>query len=334
MGYPKQVYDRAWEQLSRRREDARARTRARREEIKAHIPELDSLERQMAACAAGVARAIVTSPGRAEELTKQLAKESLALQERRRSLLLERGYPADYLEERYACADCRDSGYRGTQMCSCLRSLLRQEAAAQLSSVSQSANCRFDNFSLEYYPQAPVESSGIVPRERMREILEACRRYAADFTPRSGSMLLLGHTGLGKTHLSLAIARAVTEAGYGVVYTPVQRLLDILESEKFSRGADAREQYTESVRFALSCDLLILDDLGTEFATQFSASALYNIINSRLVEERPTIISTNLELPAIEERYSQRMVSRLVCGYQVLKFYGKDIRYIKKTKRI
>ena len=334
MGYPKQVYDRAWEALTRQREEARTLTRTRREEIGRRIPEVGAIEREMAVLAASVARVIVASPDKAEEMTLQLGKNSLALQEQRKALLEKAGFPADYLEQQYGCANCLDTGYRGSQMCGCMRALLQREAAAQLSAVSQAERCGFHNFRLEYYPDKPVDASGVVPRARMAEVAEICRRYAESFSPQAESLLLLGRTGLGKTHLSLAIAAMVTEAGYGVVYTPVQKLLDTLEAEKFARTAETREQYAESTRFVLDCDLLVLDDLGTEFSTPFSLSVLYNIVNSRSAEHKPTIISTNLELPAIEDRYSQRMVSRLVCGYRVLKFYGKDIRYIIKTEQM
>jgi DNA replication protein DnaC len=334
LGYPKKVYDKAWEELERRRRASEDTLRARREEVRRRIPEIAEIERKMASGAASVARTIIAAPEKAEKLTLQLGRESAALQERRAALLLEYGYPDGYLAEKYTCDVCRDTGYRGREMCSCMKDLLRREAAAQLCAVSQSERCGFWNFELSLYPDEPVDSSGVVPRARMAEVLEACKRYAAGFSASAESLLLLGRTGLGKTHLSLAIAAAATEAGFGVIYTPVQRIMDTLEAEKFGRDSSPREQYSESTRTILACDLLVLDDLGTEFITQFSVSTLYNIINSRLVEGRPTIISTNLELADIEGRYSQRMVSRLVCGYQVLKFHGKDIRYIKQARQL
>lgn len=332
MGYPKEVYDRAWEELSRRAENARQRALSRREEIRRALPEIERIERDMAATALSVARVVVLEPSLAEERVAALREENLALQQRRTEMLQSIGFPADYLAEQHGCPICRDSGYVGARMCECLRDLLKKAAYSQLGAVSQAKACGFDNFSLHYYPSQPVDESGIIPRERMEQIYAFCREYAAKFAPGAESLLLLGRTGLGKSHLSLAIARTITELGYGVVYTPVQKLMDRLESEKFSRGEN-REQYLDNMEFVLGCDLLVLDDLGTEFYTQFTAAVLYNIINSRLVENRPTIISTNLELGQIEEKYSQRMVSRLICSYNALKFYGKDIRFIKKQEQ-
>ncbi|MDR2909403.1 MAG: ATP-binding protein, partial [Oscillospiraceae bacterium] len=152
--------------------------------------------------------------------------------------------------------------------------------------------------------------------------------WAEGFNAKSESLLLLGRTGLGKTHLSVAMARAVAMAGYGVVYSSAQRMMDALEAEKFSRDPKAEG----AADIFLNCDLLALDDLGTEFSTQFTAAALFNVINTRLTEGRPTVVNTNLEPVEIEAKYSQRMVSRLICGYRVLRFAGKDIRFIRKKE--
>lgn len=329
MGYPKQVYDQAWQVMDTRARAARERAAARREQALRATPEIAAIEREMAVGATGITKAVVTNPQRAGELIEELAKQNLALQERRAELLKLHGFPPDYLAEQFGCPLCKDQGYVGTRMCGCLKSLLESEAYARLSAAAPVSQCTFENFSLEYYPAA--DQPGGAPRARMGEILAYCRRYADGFSPDTESLLLLGKTGLGKTHLSLAIAATVTRRGFGVVYTPVQNLMDTLESTKFSYDSGKKEEYADHVRAAITCDLLVLDDLGTEFATQFSQSALYNIINSRQVENRPTIISTNLELAEIEQKYTQRMVSRLAGSYKVLKFTGKDIRFIKKT---
>jgi len=213
-----------------------------------------------------------------------------------------------------------------------MASLLRREASAALGRCAPIKECTFERFSLEYYDTAPDES-GISLRERMRDKLGFCQSWASGFTLGSESMLLAGPTGVGKTHLSLAMAGRVSGDGYSVVYTPVQRMMDFLEGEKFARDTQTREKFFGATDGYLECDLLILDDLGTELSTAFTSAALFNILNTRLVEERPTIISTNLELAEIKTRYSQRMASRLIYGYKVLRFGGKDIRYIKKRER-
>jgi DNA replication protein DnaC len=330
MGYSKHIYQRVWEILDGRKQAAREQAVRHREEIHQKIPRIAELERQMARQAAHITRIVVAGSPDVEEKMRELAQANLAVQQERAALLTQHGYPPDYLTLRHFCSHCRDTGYVEQTMCHCMKALLRQEAAAQLSRVSPVGSSTFESFSLDYYPDIPDES-GISPRARMKDVLSTCRHWTDTFSPTSESLLLIGKTGLGKTHLSVAMASCITQAGYGVVYTSVQRMMDMLEAEKFSREATSKEQYRDTMVTYLDCDLLVLDDLGTEFMNQFTGAALFNILNSRLVEERPTIISTNLELAEIEARYSQRMLSRLVCAYQVLRFAGKDIRYQKKV---
>ncbi len=332
MGYSKQIYQRVWEILDSRKQAAREQASRHREEIHQKIPRIAELERLMAQQAAQITRIVVAGAPDVEKKIQELAEMNLAVQQERTALLVEHGYPPDYLTLRHFCPKCKDTGYVEQTMCQCMKALLRQEAAAQLSRVSPVGNSTFESFSLEYYPDTPDET-GISPRARMRDVLSTCLRWTETFSPNSESLLLIGKTGLGKTHLSVAMASCITQAGYGVVYTSVQRMMDMLEAEKFARDT-SKEQYQETLTTYLDCDLLVLDDLGSEFVSQFTVATLFNILNSRLVEERPTIISTNLELAEIEARYSQRMLSRLVCAYKVLRFAGKDIRYQKKIGEI
>ena len=331
MAYPKQVHDKAWDTLVQRREQARTTAAGRRAEIAQKLPELAQLERRMASSAAQITKSVVLAPARADALIAQLAQENLALQQQRTQLLTAAGYPADYLQEKPFCPLCGDSGYIGQTRCTCLEALLRAEAHNWLGNLSTAARRSFADFSLSYYADTP-DASQVIPRRRMGEVLAYCRRYAEAFAPGAESLLLLGQTGLGKTHLSLAIAREVIEQGGGVLYASVQKLMDRLESGRFARDQETRDQYGDNMDIVLSCDLLILDDLGTEFSTAFTNAALYNIINSRLSEQKPVIISTNLDLNGIEERYGQRVASRLFCEYRALKFFGQDVRFLKKMQ--
>ncbi len=329
VGYPKQVYDSVWQILGERRRQSRDGLATRREEIARTLPGVAALEREMAAQAASVTKIIVSDPAAAGARIEELAQANLATQREREALLAGAGYPADYLTERHVCDLCRDSGYVGQTMCRCMAGLLRAEAAARLSRYAPTGSATFGSFSLEYYPDT-ADGGGIPPRAWMADILDDCRRWAEPFAPHGESLLLVGPTGLGKTHLSVAMAAQVTQQGYGVLYTPVQRMMDILEAERFSRGADAKEQYRDATAAYLDCDLLILDDLGAEFMTQFVSATLFHILNTRLLEERPTVISTNLGLEDMGARYSQRMSSRLFCGYRVMLFKGDDIRFRKR----
>ena len=329
MGYPKPVYEKAWTILNGRRDNARILAAERHSEIAKKIPAVIEIERQMAAAAAGITKSMLAAPDKAGEIIESIGNEVTKLQEERAKLLESFGYPKDYLSEKPFCPLCNDKGYINTSMCDCLKDLLLQQAREYLSYSAPAEDCTFSNFKLSFYPDT-VDTTGVNLQKRMGEIYRFCMDYAEKFSPNSESLLFLGQTGLGKTHLSLAIAQTVTERGYGVIYTPAQKLMDRLESEKFSRNAESGAQYLENLDIALNCDLLILDDLGTEFTTSFTSSALYNIVNTRIVERRPTIVSTNLDPQAIEHKYSQRMVSRLMFEYRVLKFLGKDIRFVRK----
>lgn len=332
MGYPKQVYKKAGEELARRREAAHELTEARAREIADKIPEIPKLQREMAETARAVTRIVIASPRDAKRQLDILRDRNLELQRRRGELLEQAGYSADYLAEQSACPKCGGGGYEGSAMCDCFRELLKKEAYAGLSAVSQVKNSSFSDFSLDMYPDSRT-AKGSSPRAHMADVLAFCKEYAGEFSCGSPSLLMIGNTGLGKTHLSLAIAKVVTERGFGVVYTPVQKLTDKLEASKFSYAAEAKEQYARDMENFLSCDLLVLDDLGAEFITQFSSSALYNIVNTRLVEAKPVIISTNLDPADIESKYSPRMLSRLMGGCRALKFVGKDIRFEKKIRK-
>lgn len=332
MGYPKQVFKRASEELARRREAARELGLARAEEIAEKLPEIARIQREMAGTAIAVTKLVMASAGDISAQIEELREKNLELQRRRSEILIAAGYPGDYLAQRKACDKCGGSGYVGHDTCSCFVELLKKEAYAELGAVSQAKNSTFADFRLDYYPLEAGRGE-ISPRAHMSGVFEACKAYADSFSHSSPSLLMLGHTGLGKTHLSLAVAGEVTEKGFGAVYIPVQKLMDKLEAQKFSYAEKAKEQYARDLENVLECDLLVLDDLGAEFTTNFSSSVLYNIVNTRLVESRPTIISTNLEPAEIEEKYSPRMLSRLMGGYTVMKFVGKDIRFVKKMRQ-
>jgi DNA replication protein DnaC len=229
---------------------------------------------------------------------------------------------------------CEDTGYAGPEMCGCLSALLREYAVERLNRLGSGGGapsggtrrlplCRFGDFSPDVYPAARDES-GVSPRERMTHVLAYCRRYVEDFTPMSESLLLRGPTGTGKTFLSLCIAREVTQTGFQVVYGPLQLLLHRLEGEHFGR------EDAGSLDTMTGCDLLILDDLGVEFATPFYTSCLYTLLNTRQLAGLPTIVSTNLGPKQLLDRYGDPIASRIVGGFVPLLFAGSDVRLVKR----
>lgn len=327
MGYSREVYDAAMEILEKRRADARARAAALHERVAARHPRVREIEQEMAQSAIQVARAVLDGRD-VEAAVERIKTQNLALQAELAGILAEEGAGQSDFEPRYHCPRCEDTGYVNGHVCDCLRSLLREEAYRRLSYAGPMQGADFDSLKLEYYPDTPDPRTGVVPRVRMKEVLTYCRCYADDFDTRSPSLLLRGPTGTGKTHVSLAIARKAVERGFGVVYGPAQMLLHRLEKEHFGRAEGSSEE------MMTGCDLLILDDLGAEFSSPFYTSCLYNLINSRMLEARPTIISTNLGQNELMERYGEQITSRIIGTFVPLAFMGRDIRQIKLQQRI
>ena len=251
--------------------------------------------------------------------------KNMELQEQRRAELVRAGFPENYLDDGYMCADCHDTGYIGTKMCDCLTELYKAEQRDSLSSLFKLGGETFDSFDLSYYDDIPAPDTGISPRRSMEIIYETCVEYARKFGGKSMNLFFNGAPGLGKTFLSACIARVVAGNCYSVVYDTASSIFAKFEDARFLRADDPEEARAE-VRRCLECDLLILDDLGTEMTTAFTVSVLYELINTRLITSRKTLISSNQTLHELHRRYSEQIMSRLEGEYQVLTFRGEDIR--------
>ena len=312
--------------LERRRTAAERELAQRREIAYRKIPALEQLEQQIAQSGSAVVGAIGTGQN-ASEYLELLARQNTAAQAEKARLLLEGGFPPDYLKEKHSCGMCKDSGYAGGLRCECFTRLLEGLAYDELNMDTPLEQSGFEAFTLDYYSAAPEPGTGVIPRKIMEDNLTYCKKYAAHFHPGAKSLVFMGPTGLGKTHLSLAIAREAIEKGFTVIYGSAQNLLGRLERERFARFG---EQTDETERALLSCDLLILDDLGAEHATAFSQACIYNIVNTRLMAKRPVVINTNLNSAQLNEAYGERVTSRIIGNYTVLRFFGNDVRQIKK----
>lgn len=319
MAYSKETYKKAEQELAQRRNRALAEREDRHRIAVESVPEILETEERMSAAGLATIKALGMGAVDAKEYIRKLSEINLNAQAQRRMFLKKAGFPEDWLDVHYSCPKCEDKGFVNGIMCDCFKDLLKSLEYEKLCSKLPVGSCRFDNFKLDYYP----DGAGTSPRRRMESVLNYCKTYATDFSRRSPSLLLYGKTGLGKTHLSLAVAGKAVESGYGVIYTSAQNLFNKLEKEKFGRSDGNTEETI------LDCDLLIIDDLGAEFTTQFTVSSLYNIINSRELEGKPTIISTNLTPEQLTSTYSERIASRILSNFVMLYFDGLDIRQIK-----
>ncbi len=318
--------------LEEKRERNAAQQQHRTEQIYRLIPEIRQIDGTMRAQMAEVVRLTLSRTPDLSEKLHALQESNLDLQMRRAELLTEKGFPTDYLDEIIDCRLCHDTGYVNGAVCSCLKKLYNRELTKELSVLLRDGDESFENFSLNYYSDAPDPLTGRSPREAMEAVLAGCRKFAYNFPDVSANLLLRGGTGLGKTYLSACIARVVAEKGCSVCYDTASSALESFERQKFSRNPEEAEAAALRVSRMLSCDLMILDDLGTEMVTPMSVSALYTLINSRLAGKQRTVISTNCPDDELERRYNGQICSRLHGEYLELPFSGTDIRLQKRKK--
>ncbi len=314
------ILARAREQIGHRHADNVAEHYLRQEKIYSQIPEISRIDARLRTQMSELVGLTIKRSADLAGALRALEDESLALQAKKGELLHAHGYPADYLEDIYSCPKCRDTGFMGSTMCSCLTEEYNRQLTAELSTLLKNSSECFEAFDLSLYGEA---------RETMSIVLDTCREYAASFSERSMNLLFQGGTGLGKTFLSACIARVVAQNGHSVCYDTAASALEAFELRKFARDPELAEKAATRVERMLECELMILDDLGTEMLTQISVSALYTLINTRLVEGKKTIISTNLTDAELARRYTPQICSRIDGEFLKLPFVGTDIRKLR-----
>lgn len=258
------------------------------------------------------------------DISKKIAEikdKNITLRRTMHEMLKACGYPEDYLQMHYQCEVCRDSGYHDGVRCECMKKLLKKYTTEEINSHCSIELHDFADFRPEYYSDIPV--NGEIPREKMLSIYENCKNYALHFEADTSSMIFYGKTGLGKTFLSSCIAKVLIDQGWNVVYGSLLKLMRQVEDERFNRTTG------DTMSIMLESDLLILDDLGSEFQTQFTDSVLYELINERINERRPIIISTNLSIKELNKKYNDRIVSRITGCFRPSFFVGNDVRLVK-----
>lgn len=326
MAYSKEIYERALTEIKKRRADAERAAEIRCAELEEKCPDLKYINEKLSGTGAALVRAFSASPEDAAKILKELHRDNAALNKEKKEILSAMGLPSDYLQVHYTCEKCNDTGFYeerddkkgvsyGTKLCSCHIDLLKNLASEEMSLQTPLELSSFDDFDLSFYKDDRETL------EQMKYIFETCVAYSQNFDLESPSLLFYGRTGLGKTHLSLSIANEVIKKGYNVIYGSVNNFFAKIEYEKFSKGND-----TYTLDLLCDADLLILDDLGMEFATSFTNSALYTIINTRICKNLPTVISTNLSPDELRDKYHESIVSRIVGTFETLEFLGKDVR--------
>ncbi len=322
MAYSSEVVQRARARLAQAKEDREAENRQHLAQAYARVPRIQEIDLELRRSMAQAAQAAFLQGSDGRELMERVRDENLTLQ-RERARLAAENFEEGFLDDSPICVHCGGSGYVGSTMCECLRELCRQEQKKEVTILSGNKET-FNQFRLDYYPDRYDPQYGASPRAIMEYNLKTCRSYAFNFSSQGGNLLFNGGTGLGKTFLSACIARAVADRGYSVVYETAAHLFSTLEKARFSPSEDSLR---EAEKFR-TCDLMILDDLGTEMPSQFVTAALYSLINDRILVNKPMIISTNLNIDEIGKRYSPQIASRLH-SFQQMPFAGEDIRVLK-----
>lgn len=330
MGYNKENFRRIRASFATKALRAHEEADLRREEVYRTVPAMRELDASLSSFGVRVMQNAMGDPALAEEGIAALRAENVRILKERRKLLVQNGYTEDYTDPHYECTVCSDTGFTGIKMCACMRRALI-EAGMQSSGLGALMKKQsFENFSLDFYRAKPEE------HRMMSENYRVLREYANGFTieenqPMPQSFLFLGGTGLGKTHLSTSIARVVIERGYDVFYNTAVGMISDFEFRRFGNGIAA--EGTDDTQRYTDCDLLIIDDLGTEVVNQFTLSCLYHVLNTRLNMEKPTIVSTNLMPTELRKVYSDRIASRLMGEFRVVPFYGIDVRKQKIQQR-
>lgn len=321
MGYSRENQIRVREELEAKRRDALAAADARRAQIHRAIPEVALIDEKLASTGIRLMGAALGASG---ESVEAIRADVEAKKARRDALLIAAGYTTDHTNPHFECSLCSDTGYVDGYMCRCMKKRLIMAGYESSGLARLMEHETFDSFSLDYYADDPRAL------ENMRYIYQSMRRYADTFDPRSSkSVAFFGGTGLGKTHLSTAVAKVVIERGYDVVYTGAIGMFSDFERVRF--GNSAGMENGERTERYFGCDLLIIDDLGSEVSNQFTVSCLYDIINTRINKGLPMIISTNLRQDEMRSRYWDRITSRIFGEFVTFMLTGTDVRAKKLT---
>lgn len=309
------------------RDEENAKLQQRRAEIEKKLPEVIELERQIGKLCVELSMSVLREIEDRDSYLKALKAKITDCRVKKSELLVANGYSPEYLSLHYRCGKCKDTGYIGPKKCSCYRQKLIElhYKDSDLSDVLRVNN--FDNFNIEYYSSQRTGEEPESPRKNMEKILSKSLNYIKNFNNTNDNLLFYGNSGTGKTFLSHCIAKELLDNGHFVVYRTAEELIQNLRKIRF-------ENQIEYEKFLLDCDLLIIDDLGTEQINDFSKTELFNLLNKRLLKQKKMLVSTNYSLKDLMSIYSERITSRLLGNFSLFKFYGDDIRVTKNLHSI
>lgn len=306
------------------RNNAQLELEKRKETVYLKIPQIKEIDEEISKISIDITKSILNKEGQADSLIDKLQQKNIDLKMEKGELLSSHNFPIDYLLIKHNCSTCKDVGFVNNQKCNCLKQKLIDYAYRKSNLFNLLSHQNFDTFNFEYYNNSVDSKQGISPKKNMQDIYKTCLDFVEKFDSIDENLLFTGPTGLGKTFLSSCIAKDLLDRGKTVFYQTAFKIFDILEEYKFSKDKSSFNK--DAVNMLFDVDLLIIDDLGTEFVNSYTSSELFNILNSRLLEKKKTIISTNLDLEELNDLYSPRVASRVIGHYQVLKLFGDDIR--------
>lgn len=316
--------------IERRKTLRRDELEARKSEIFSRFPRIAEIEKRLDETGVNLINCVLDGSCDPEEAVRKIMQENLLADEEKRNILTSNGYAPDYIENKPLCGKCGDTGYVDDHICCCVKSELNKELLSEANLSEKLSEQTFDAFRFDYYSDLPDQNLGFSPRENIKSVYRLCKSFAENFEASDENLFFTGGCGLGKTFLSSAIANYLIENGVDVLYVSSNSLFPILEDLHFNRDVSEKNQYL--VRRVSDCELLVLDDLGAEFITPFTSAELFRIINNRLLSERKTIISTNMDLGELKKRYSERIYSRVAGSFEIVAFFGDDIRKKKKME--
>ncbi len=313
-----------------REQRKRAELEERRAEVFARLPRIRDIEKQFDATGISLINSVLDGSCRPEEAVQRIMEENRAANAEKRRLLHENGYGEEYIEPRVVCEKCADRGFVGGKVCSCVKAELNKKLLSEANFTEKLSSQTFESFRFDCYSDVIDPNFGFSPLTNIKSVYALCLDFAENFRTTDKNLFFTGGCGLGKTYLSSAIANRLIANGEDVLYLSANSLFPILEDLHFNRETSEGNRYL--VSHAADCDLLILDDLGAEFVTPFTAAELFRIINGRLLNNKKTIISTNMSLDEMKARYSERICSRITGNFEIVGFFGEDIRKKRKME--